>query len=376
MSKPCRTCGGPRAKHRSQCLSCYGKERRSTDSGAGTVTRVSTWQVLKGDEVVTLKSERRSMKPAAVSIEEYLRPAAPVNVTLNVSPILSERPFRQAVVLLVPDVQIGYRRLDDDSLEAFHDEAAMAAAIQFAADLRPDTVVHLGDLIDFAPLSRFASEPGFAGTTQLGIDRSHRFLAEMRAATPGSFHWLIEGNHDVRAQRFMAKAAPELARVRAPGARWPALSVPSLLRLDELEVEYVSGYPAARLWLRDDLAVRHGDKVNSSGSTAALEVRDALECRVLGHVHRREFHARSFDTLAGPRTVWAASPGTLSRVDGAVPSFHSGVSGATGASIPRQESWQQGVGVIRLIEGVTPIWEQVPIENGVAYYGARQYGAA
>lgn len=374
--KPCKDCPSPRAPQRSRCYSCYGKSRRGTDAGAGTVTRVSEWQVLKGDEVVTLRSERRSMRPAAVALEEFLRPAQPVEVKVSAVRPSYQHALRAHVVLLVPDVQIGYRRLDDGSLEPFHDEQAMSAAVQVAAALAPHKVVHLGDLVDFAPLSRFAQEPGCAQTTQQGLDRAHRFLAEMQAVTPGSEHFLIAGNHDVRAERFMAKNAPELARVKAPGQRWPAMSVPSLLALDTLGITYVDAYPAGRLYLRDDLVVQHGDKVNSAGSTAAMYVKDAVTCTVLGHVHRAEWHARTFGTARGQQTVWAASPGTLSRIDGAVPSFHSATHTSTGGAARHIESWQQGLGVVMLMDGVPPIYEHIPIHDGRAFYRGRVIVAA
>jgi predicted phosphodiesterase len=367
----CSTIGCDRAPEagRSRCRTC--RRQQTAAKQAMRLTRYSERRAPDG----TLLGTNSSFIPAGRK-PEMLKPAQPVNVTLNYNGPKATRPDGARVVVCLPDCQIGYRRLDDGTLETFHDESAMAAALQITAALRPDVVVHLGDLVDFAPLSRFAQEPGFASTTQAGIDRAHRFLADAKAAAPEAEHYLIAGNHDVRAERFMAKVAPELARVKAPGSQWPAMSVPTLLRLDDLGITYVDGYPAGRLWLREDLQVIHGHKATSAGSTAALHAKDAVACTVMGHVHRVEFHARSFTTKAGHRTVWAASPGTLSRVDGSVPSFHSGTSSATGASIRNQESWQQGVGVITLIDGVPPMWEVAPIHQGRAWLRGLEYGVA
>lgn len=355
----CRACGErPAAKKRSVCLSCHGKARRGTDHVVGTVVRRSEWQVLKGDEVVTLRSERRSMKPSPVSIEEFLRPAQPVNV--SVSFCHEPTPLRGQLAIFLPDPQVGFRRSEDGEMSSFHDDGAMDWAVQQVARYAPDFVIHLGDMLDLAPFSRFAREPGFAGTTQPSIDRAHRFLAEAKAVSPRAKHVYMLGNHDVRIEREVAKLIPELSSVRPPGSRHAALSVASLLRLDDLDVEAVEGYPANEYWVTPQLRVIHGDTVDSSGSTAAkILSRDRFACTVFGHCHSSEFH--SAQVRVSPtetRVVWAASPGTLARIDGAVPSFHSGTSG--GASVYRPERWVQGVGLAHWSGAETPRWEWVP----------------
>lgn len=361
LGRACATpdCSNEAAVDRTTCGSCRWARRNGRQpEPTMRLSRIGERYDAEGNFKGSYHSFARPMV-------EPLRPAAPVKVQVKLP---KPQPKAGKTVAFLPDAQIGYRRLDDGTLEAFHDEDAMAASLRVLAAVRPDVVVNLGDLVDFAPLSRFAQEPGFSQTTQAAVDRAHRFLAECIAVTPGAEHHLIAGNHDVRAERWMAKHAPELARVRPTGSAWPAVSVPAFLRLDDLGVHYVDSYPAGRLWLGEDLVVQHGVKVNSSGSTAALYVKEATTCVVYGHVHRHEFHPRTYETAAGLRTVWAASPGTLAKNRGGVPSFHGSTSGRTGAATELAENWTQGVGVVTLLDGVPPLWEHAFIVDGQVFF--------
>lgn len=273
-------------------------------------------------------------------------------------------------VAVLPDVQIGYRRdIDDGTLDPFHDEQAIGAALRVVAAVDPTDVVHLGDLIDAPFWGKYEQEATFQLTVQPGIDRAHRYLAETVAAAPNARHTLLEGNHDRRLQRAIltnAMTAFGLRRAEAP-QDWPVLSVPHLLRTDDLGVEWLAGYPANLLWLADDVAVIHGSKVRSSGSTAAAVLDDSAVCVVYGHVHRIELAYKTRQTRAGAARSWAASPGCLCRVDGAVPSVR-GSTDAYGRPIPTVESWQQGIGIITIEPGHRPAIELVEIIDGVASF--------
>lgn len=273
--------------------------------------------------------------------------------------------LRRAVIL--PDVQIGYRRdIDSGDLDPFHDERAIAAALRVVQKVEPDIVVHLGDMLDFASFGVYEQEASFSLTVQPALDRAHRFLAEVATAAPGARQLLLEGNHDRRLQRSIVRnalAAFGIRKANAPES-WPVLSVPYLLRLDELGVEYVGGYPAGIVWINDRLACIHGSKVRSSGSTAAAVVASDTHSIVFGHVHRIEMTYRTRLARNGSHTSVAASPGCLCRVDGSVPSVK-GSTDPLGRPIPTVENWQQGLCVVSYEEGDGPFTlEIVPIEDG------------
>jgi hypothetical protein len=372
---------------RSRCRTC---RRAQTEAKQNMrLTRYSERRAPDG----TLLGSNSSFIPVGASAGRTLNQAQPVNVTVNVTKIQTvytgpaeggtSQPGAAwlkmcddtTTALILPDPQIGWR-MTDHGLEPFHDADAMAVAVQIAAAIQPDVIVHLGDFLDFAPFSRFAQETGFRNTTQAGIDAGYRFLAELRAGAPSHKGWLIAGNHDKRISDTLSKLAPELARLRrADTGGWPVMSLPGLLRLDEVGVEFIDGYPAGELWLSPKLRAEHGHRVTSGGSTAALMVKDLQTSTLFGHVHRSECHYRTFDTYDGPRTVFAYSPGTLARTDGAVPSFHSGVDSSTAASKRRHENWQQGVGVLSWSGDSDPIIEHVAIRRGVGTYRGVQYSA-
>lgn len=353
---------------KSRCRTC--RRRQTEAKRAMRLTRYSERRAPDG----TLLGTNHSFIPAGGSERTPFKQAQPVVVNLSVPPA---RPAGVEVTtaLILPDPQIGWRQTDH-GLEPFHDAAALAVAVQMAAALQPDVIVHLGDFLDFAPFSRFAQEPGFRGTTQAGIDAGYRFLSELRAVAPEHKAYLLAGNHDKRISDFLAKMAPELASLRrAEDKGWPVMSLPGLLRLDEVGVTFVDGYPANEIYLSPKVRCIHGSRVSSANSTAALISKDARANTLFGHVHRMELHHRTVGTFAGPSTVWACSPGTLARVDGSVPSFHGGYNPTSGASLRIAEDWQQGVAVVSWAGDADPVLELVRIQAGSATYRGVSYTA-
>lgn len=341
--------------------------------------RLSSWEGLTKDEDGNAVVTPLSGASVVLSPAWETGPKWPLVDKAPQAPVTAPRPrkgkppkLRTAVIL--PDTQIGYRRdLDNGSLDPFHDEQAISAALRVIEKVQPTEVVHLGDLLDFPSFSRFEQDATFQLTVQPAIDRAHRYLAEVVQVAPGAKHYLLEGNHDRRLQRTIvtnALAAFGLRRAEAPND-WPVLSVPHLLRTDELGVEWIAGYPANILWLSDTLAVIHGSKVRSSGSTAASVLDDSAVSIVYGHVHRIELSYKTRRLRNGAARSFAASPGCLCRVDGAVPSVK-GSTDALGRPIPTVEAWQQGVGIVTYSETQRAAIELVEIVDGVAFMRGEQ----
>lgn len=278
--------------------------------------------------------------------------AEPVAVTVH--PASVESPIRRdstyKLSAKAADPQIGFRVLGDGELDPFHDDAAMAVFVEVCRLYQPDKITLLGDYLDLPSQSRFAQEESFARTTQLAINRGHQFLAELRAVCPDADIVLIEGNHDARMQRFIqanALAAFGLKQADAAADDWPVMSIPFLLRLDDLRVRYIDAYPAATDWDNDLTRNIHGTKTNSKGSTMSQYVHELPHINTwAGHTHRAEVVYR---TVLGERSrpieSYAANPGVLCRVDGAVPSVH-GAIGSDGRPATVVEDWQQGFGLL------------------------------
>jgi predicted phosphodiesterase len=291
-------------------------------------------------------------------------------------PKVNKAKVKTAIIL--PDPQIGFRRdLVEDTLDPFHDEKAMSIALQIIADVAPDQIINLGDFLDFPSFSRFIQEPTFALTTQKAINRGYRFLVEQRASAPNAKVTLIAGNHDIRINKSIitnASAAFGLHRAEKPD-NWPVLSVPFLLRLDELNVEYIDGYPAGEYWINDNLKCIHGVKVRSNGSTAMAVVADDRVSTIFGHVHRMELQYKTVNVKDGFKTRLAFTPGTLARIDGTVPSTNGGTD-EWGKPVTRYENWQQGIGIVHYEEGNGDFHVYgVHIHNGKAMYNGKLYTA-
>ncbi|HSX02573.1 MAG TPA: hypothetical protein VLI05_04665 [Candidatus Saccharimonadia bacterium] len=345
--------------------------------------RVGTYQMLTKNnageaEIHDLDVTSVVMSPAGAAegpAWPVVQPAAPVVIRHVHVPKPRTGPLKVAVVL--PDPQIGYwQDPTTGELVAMHDEQAMNVALQIMRFVNPHKVVNLGDFLDLPNLSRFVQLPTFATTMQAGLDRGHLFLAEQEAAAPNAEERvLLEGNHDYRLLRWIldnARAAFGLRQANQP-ASWPVMSIQHLLRLAELGVQYVDGYPAARYWINDRLNCQHGKIVRSNGSTAKAVVDDEGASSIFGHVHRIEMQWKT-DHSSG-RNLMAFTPGCLCRVDGAVPSANGAASNA-GRPVSRFENWQQGLAVVTYLDGDQPFAiEPIHIHDGRAVYRGRVFQA-
>ena len=345
----------------------------------GTVNRVSVYQSLTknqdGDaEVHDLLGVQFSPSWEAGPQFDPVRQGPPVRVTVRV-PKKAKNPDGYETAVILPDIQIGYFRNADGGLEPTHDEDALAVALAIVRDVQPDKVVLVGDNVDAPEFGKYRLSPAYALTTQASIDRATTLSAELRACAPDAEIVWLAGNHEerlVNATLDNLKAAFGLRRGNSKH-ELPVLSIPYLCRFDEYGITYLPGYPASSYWINEKIKVIHGDKVRSGGSTAHAYLNNS-KCSVLyGHIHRREWAERSRDDYDGPKTILAASPGTLARCDGSVPSTKGGLD-LDGRPLPIVEDWQQGVGVVTYEPGDGRFWyEQVAIHQGEALFRGTLY---
>jgi hypothetical protein len=301
----------------------------------------------------------------------FIRQAAPVKITPSkVKPV--NRDYE--IIGVFGDNQTGYRRINEE-LVPIHDERAMKVARMIFRDLQPETIVNVGDCIDLAGQSKYEPDSNhFTNTLQASLDRVHSYYAELRADNPNAKIVEVDSNHNVRLGKFVIKQAMDfygLRRANAPG-EWPILTYPYLARLDEVGVEWISGYPAAEYWHSDDLLFIHGREVRSNGSTAELYSKKNPDTNlVFGHVHRQEAHTR---TTRQGKYLTAITFGALAKNDGHVPSYGNGVTDR-GEVVKHQENWQQGIGVIKDYGDGHYQFDTVHIQDGRAFYNGKEYKA-
>lgn len=280
--------------------------------------------------------------------------------------------------VILPDIQIGYFRNKAGELEPTHDERAITVALQFVQDTKPEEIVLLGDNLDLPEMGKYLLYPSYQQTTQASIDRATTLCAELRRVAPHAKITWLAGNHEERMPKFLvtnAAAAYGLRKGNEPDS-WPVLSVPYLCRMDDFDITYKPGYPAGDYWLNEKLRIIHGDRVKSSGSTANVYLNAEKTSVIYGHIHRIETAYKTREDYDGPKTIMAASPGCLARIDGAIPSTKGGVD-LDGRPIRRHENWQQGVAIVHYqTKGENRFtYHCVPIYDGWAMYQGTEYAA-
>jgi predicted phosphodiesterase len=262
----------------------------------------------------------RQSKPTRITPSRRIKPNRPEQLTIA-----------------IPDAQI-----------PFHDERALKLAHLAVRELMPDNIVLLGDMIDFPTLSRFEQRPEWSGQVQDSLDKTHAMLAQFRADAPDSNMYYLFGNHEQRLQKHMIKNNAELLGIKRANAskELGVMTLEFLLRMGELEVEAVGGYPHGELWLEDHTVFVHGTiaKPNQSTSIEYLKLNPYVNT-VHGHSHRAEIQWRTTPTSWGNEQRFATSAGTLADIKGSVPSYHNTID-EQGLVVNRAENWQQGVNII------------------------------
>jgi hypothetical protein len=290
----------------------------------------------------------------------------------------TKKPTTFKTCVIVPDIQIGYYRGRDGQLEPTHDEKAIHVCLKMIQDTQPEVIACVGDNLDFPEMGKYLTYPAYAQTTQASIDRATFFCAQMRAMAPNAKIIWLAGNHEERMPKYIlvnAGVAYGLRKGNIPES-WPVLSVPYLCRMDEFGVEYRPGYPAADFWVNEKLRIIHGDRVKSSGSTAHVYLNQEKTSVIYGHIHRIETAFKTREDFDGPRTIMAASPGCLARIDGAIPSTRGGVD-LDGRPLTRYENWQQGLGIVQYEDSGSHrfSYDVIPIYDGWAMYNGKEYQA-
>ena len=282
---------------------------------------------------------------------------------------------------LLPDTQIGYRVYEDGSVIEFHSEAAIDVALQVVQyaheQFGVDTIVNLGDTLDLPAQSRHHQEIAFQNSTNLAIQRAYEYLAAQRAIVPEGEIVFLEGNHDCRIYKYLAENAPAVAMIRRAGdmSTHPVNSLPHLLHMDELNITFASGYPAGEYWLNKNLRCIHGDRVNSSGSTAMKYINaNHHVSTIYGHIHRIEMLYHTNHTSDGPARNAAFSPGCLCRVDGSVPSVKGGIT-PNEKPVKYWENWQQGLGFAWYKDSGEYSLLSVPILDDWAVFNGQEFRA-
>ena len=275
---------------------------------------------------------------------------------------------KNETVLIIPDSQHGFYKNSDGELVSLHDESALDLITQVASFLQPDKIVLLGDMLDFASLSRFYTEPGHHNTIQATLDALSRWLTDIAIAAPNAKRYYIEGNHEHRlARTLVERGLSEFLNIRPANLNdsiafnvRSLLSIPHLLQLDNIVnggYEYLGPYPLGELWLSDTLQVIHGEKLNLDNV-----LKESDHSVICGHLHKLKYLTRVLHRENKYRTQYAVCPGSLCKTTHPMPGKMS------------KHNYQSGFGLVTLLEEGHFI-EIFPIQNGTTViHGQRLVG--
>jgi hypothetical protein len=297
-----------------------------TDSG---IAYVNNFQAKARLSRKTREPQYERVKPVSVEAPE----------SPDVQPTEKRRPEGWKTALVVMDRQTGHKR-DQQSwaYDPIHDREAIDLAVQIAALAKPEVVVDVGDVLDFAGVSSYVGTPDLKRALQPAICEAAFDNARLRGAAEADEMHILEGNHDERLNEKLLEDAQEMYQLREAEAQMnggpPAMSVPALLNLDDAGIEWHGGYPDNELLLNDGLAIEHGDtaKSDSGGTVRYMLKYEATDySRIIGHIHRHEIAWKTKWKGRERRELCAACGGCLCSVDGGVP------------GVKDRQNWQQGV---------------------------------
>jgi hypothetical protein len=169
----------------------------------------------------------------------------------------------------------------------FQDDRALRAVLSIIRAVKPQVVVHLGDLLDSWQLSRFDKDPARRDSLQENIKEAREFLAAVRRAAPKAECTLLEGNHEDRLRRAIWQARGTQREIVSLDDVREAAAWPSLLKLKSMSWDWVPYMEQAHRPVLPKIITKHGTVVSRwSGVTAKTEWMRYGKSGISGHTHR------------------------------------------------------------------------------------------
>lgn len=155
----------------------------------------------------------------------------------------------------------------------YQNDNAISYVFSFIQKFKPRLIFLLGDIIDCYSLSRFDKDPSRILSLQKEFDLANSFIRKLKEICPYTRIVYIEGNHERRFQKYLNNH-PEISSLRS-------LTVPTMLGLDTLGIDYVKEYHFG------DIVLTHGEVVRKySGQSARAELERNDYSGISGHTHR------------------------------------------------------------------------------------------
>jgi len=165
-------------------------------------------------------------------------------------------------IVFIPDTHVPY-----------HNKQAFALLLHVIREIKPHTVVILGDFADFYAVSSHSKDPRRSNKLQEEVYATQKALHDIEKASKGAKRRIyVAGNHEDRLERYIRDKAPELFNV---------VDLVNLLGLAGIweYVPYKSYTKVGKLYITHD--------TGKAGQNAHLQAQAAFQSNVLiGHTHR------------------------------------------------------------------------------------------
>lgn len=239
-----------------------------------------------------------------------------------------------------------------DQQVPFHDEKLHYLFCCWLDVHKPHRGVSLGDKVDFPEISKYRLDPENTATVQECIDKGYSVFRDYVDASDQTRWSVLPGNHDERIRNIVLDRVPSIYEIGRAATeetpKDPVLTLPHLLRLDELDIEYVDpkgAYDLAQINLTKKLAVRHGWIARAGSGASALATLDHLGYSVIvGHTHRMSIVYKTKHEIDGTiQTLTAAEAGCMCRVDQTT-----GTDGRRWPNFAPSPDWQQGFSTVTI----------------------------
>jgi hypothetical protein len=239
------------------------------------------------------------------------------------------------VTVVPPDIQFPF--VDEQALDVFY---------QILADAKPNNVVQLGDALDLTAYSKYIGSEMYKDATQGALIQALDFFRTLRTLAPSAKITYLEGNHELRLPNDILNNHKANWQLRpADDLRGdPLVSVPRMVGLASVDVEYLPGYPNNRYWVNDNLQIIHGDKTGRNEGRKIINSEKIST--IYGHTHRLNHEMQTVNFRDGATYRHSYGAGSLCRLDRHVPGKNTGYDLDGDPVGGHHENWQHGFLVI------------------------------
>ena len=172
-------------------------------------------------------------------------------------------------ILILADIHIPY-----------HDKQALVTALEYGKAQNVDTILLLGDIIDFHSVSFYEKDPRKRMELKMEIDQMKFFLRTLRSNFPEAEIIYKIGNHEERLERFVRVKAPELLELEI-------LNIEQLIDAERYDIDMVKDKRIVKI---ASLNCIHGHEFGGGSGSPVSPSRGLYlkgkETAICAHFHR------------------------------------------------------------------------------------------